>query len=78
MADHLQKTAAAVVILLVHLQMLGQAVDTVGQNSDLNFGGAGVALVSGLLGNDGLLFLGGHGFFTFLKIKFGRDTVNGW
>ena len=77
MADHLQKTAAAVVVLLVGLQMLGQAVDAEGQNGDLYLGGTGVTLVDGILGNDGLLFLVGHGFFTFQNI-FGTHTEGGW
>ena len=63
MTDHLQKTAAAVVVLLIGLQMLGQAVDAVGQNSDLYLGRTGVTLVDGILGDDGLLFLVGHGIF---------------
>lgn len=68
MADHLVKTAAAVVVLLVGLQMLGQAVDAVGQNGDLYLRGTGVTLVDGVLGNDCLLFLVGHGFFHLSKI----------
>ncbi len=65
--DHLQKTAAAVVVLHVGLQVLGQVVDAVGQNSDLNFGGTGVTLVDGILGNDCLLFSVGHGSFHLSK-----------
>ena len=45
MTNHLQKAATAVVILLVHLQMLVQGVDAVGQNGDLYFGRTGVTLV---------------------------------
>jgi len=63
--NHLQKTAAAVVVLHVGLQVLGQAVDAVGQNSDLNLRGTCVTLVDGILGNDCLLFGVCHGFFTF-------------
>lgn len=54
MTNHLQKTAAAVVILLVCLQMLVQGVDAVGQNGDLYFGRTGVTLV-GLVLLDNLL-----------------------
>ena len=77
MADHLEQTAAAVVVLLVGLQMLGQAVDAVGQNGDLYLRGTGVTLVDGVLGNDCLLFLVGHGFSPFKNI-FGIHTEGGW
>ena len=42
--------------------MSGELTDALGQNSDLNLGGAGVALVDSILGDDlGLDFLGDHG-----------------
>jgi len=75
--DHLEQTAAAVVVLHVGLQVLGQAVDAVGQNGNLNLGRTGVTLVDGVLSNDSLLFLVGHGFFTFQN-KFGIHTAAGW
>ena len=75
--NHLQKTAAAVVVLHVGLQVLGQAVDAVGQNSDLNLRGTCVTLMDGILGNDCLLFGVCHGFFTFQNI-FGISTEEGW
>ena len=62
---------------MVGLQVLGQIVDTVGQKCDLNLRRTGVTLVDGILGNDGLLFLVGHGFFTFQNI-FGMGTEGGW
>jgi hypothetical protein len=43
LADLHQEAAAAVVIFLVHAQMLGQLIDRGGENRDLHVGGAGVA-----------------------------------
>src|SRR5699024_9150059 len=51
-ADHLQQTAAAVVIVGVLLQVLVQLIDVSGQQSDLHLGGAGVLLVEGDLGHN--------------------------
>ena len=55
-ADHLEQAAAAVVIVLVGLEVLGQVIDASGQQSDLNLGRTGVTLVQGGLLDDGLLF----------------------
>ncbi len=64
--DHLQHTAAGVVILGVLLEVFVQFIDTSGQNRDLYFGRAGVGFV-GLVGSDDCLlgFLVDHGCFTF-------------
>ena len=61
LADHLEQAHTAVVVLLVHLQVLGELIDALGEDGDLDLGGAGVALM-GLVGLDdvGLLFLGDH------------------
>ena len=59
-ADHLQHAATAVVVLVVCLQMLGKSIDAVGQNSDLNLRRTSVALVGGILRNNGLLFFFQH------------------
>jgi hypothetical protein len=40
MADHLQQAAAGMVILLVHLQVVGQIVDALCKHCDLHFRGA--------------------------------------
>ena len=45
LANHLQQAAAAVMILVVGLEMLGQVVDPVGKDRDLYLGGTGVTLV---------------------------------
>ena len=55
-ADHLEQAAAAVVVMLVGLEMLGQVVDACGEQRDLNLRRTGVALVQGGLSDDGLLF----------------------
>ena len=51
MTYHLKKSATAVMVLVVSLKMLVEAVDSVGQNSDLNLGRTSIALVS-LVGVD--------------------------
>ena len=58
--NHLEQTSAAVVILVVGLQVLGQVVDTVGQKSDLNLRRTGVTLVDGIGLDNGLLFVFQH------------------
>ena len=60
MADHLQQAAAGMVILLVHLQVVGQIVDALCKHCDLHFRGAGVALVERIFGHDCLFFFVGH------------------
>ena len=56
MTDHLEQTTVGMEVLGVLLHVLGQAVDAVGENSDLNFGGTGVALVGRVLSDDLVLF----------------------
>jgi len=64
---HLEKTAAAVVILVVSLEVLVKRVDSVCKSRDLYLGRACVTFVSSILSNDCLLFVLKHDFFTFLK-----------
>ena len=74
--DHLLKTAAAVEVLLVGLQVLGQVSDAVGKDRDLNLGRARVSLVGCVLLDNGELFFFLHGFFTFLFIwRFTQQAV---
>lgn len=47
--DHLLETTAAMEVLWIGLQMLGQVVDAVRQNRNLHFGRAGIALMSCIL-----------------------------
>jgi len=46
LTNHLEQTTTGVVILLVELEVLVEVVDALGQQSDLNLGGTGVALVA--------------------------------
>ncbi len=64
---HLEKSAAAVEVLLVVSEMRVEVVDSLGENSDLNLRRTCVALVHSVSENDFLLFfLCEHSFFTFL------------
>jgi hypothetical protein len=48
LANHQKQAAAAMVILLVDLEVLVQVVDTFGKQRHLHFGGTGVALVAAI------------------------------
>ena len=80
--DHLLQTAAAVEVLLVGLQVLGQVVDTGSQNGNLYFGRTGVALVGGIGLNQVELFFFLHGsfhlsvFLRFTQQSVGEGTVS--
>ena len=63
MTNHLLKTTAAVVILVIALEVLGKVLDSVGQKRDLNLGRTGVTLVGSVLRDDGLLFVLQHFLF---------------
>src|ERR1700760_2734822 len=54
-----QQATAAVVVMLVHLEVLGQVIDPAGQQRNLDFRRTGVTLSGGVLRHD--LFL--HGVF---------------
>ena len=56
LTDHLQKAASGVVVVLVLLEMLGKVVDSLGENSDLDFGRTCVALVESVLLDNGFFF----------------------
>ena len=43
-------------VFLVDLEVIGQIVDSLRQDRDLNFGGAGISLVQSILLNNLLLF----------------------
>lgn len=61
LTDHLVHAEPAVVILRMLLQVLGELMDALGQNGDLDLGGTGVALMRSIgLDNDGFLFFGDH------------------
>ena len=65
MTDHFKKTASAVMVVFVDLEMLGELVDTGSKNSYLYLGRTGVALMSFVSGDYFLLFFLGHFIFTF-------------
>ena len=76
--NHLLQTAAAVEVLLVSLEVLGQVSDAVGQDSNLYFGRTCVALVSSILLDDVEFYFFLHGFFTFQKIFIYVSLSNRW
>ena len=70
LADHLVHAETAVVVLRVLLQMLGELADALGEDGDLDLRRTGVALVGGVVQNDGgLLLLGDHAYQSFLFCK---------
>ena len=63
LTDHFEEAHSGVIVLLVDLEMFGELGDALSKDGDLDFGGAGVTLVSGVFGDDaGFLFLGYHCF----------------
>lgn len=76
--NHLLQTAAAVEILLVSLEVLGQVSDAVGQDSNLYLGRTCVTLVGSVLLNDVEFCFFLHGFFTFQKIFIYVSLSNRW
>src|SRR5450756_564423 len=55
LADQEQQATTRVVVVLVHLQVLGEVLDARAEHRDLDLRGAGVTLMGGVLGHDGLL-----------------------
>lgn len=60
---HLEKSAAAVVILVVSLEVFVEIVDPVSEKRDLNLRRAGISLMSSILLDNCLLFVLKHDFF---------------
>ncbi|MDQ5955351.1 MAG: hypothetical protein QG621_354 [Patescibacteria group bacterium] len=56
-SNHLQKAAAAVLVLGVFLQMRGQIINTLAEDSNLHLRRAGISAVHGHFLYDFLLFL---------------------
>ena len=65
LTDHLEEAAAGVMMLLVDLEVLGQVVDPLGKERDLNLGRTCVTLVSSILLHDSSLFFFQHSFHPF-------------
>ena len=76
LTDHLKKTAAGVVVLLMDLEVLGKVVDPLCQKSDLNLGRTCVALMSSVLLHDSNLFFLKHLLSPFLRY-FAHRIVQG-
>src|SRR5262245_36210412 len=55
LADELEEAAARMVVLGKSLEMLGQLLDPLGQERDLDFRRAGVTFLGGVAGDDLLL-----------------------
>ena len=63
LTDHLVQAATAVVIVGMNLQVLGELIDPLGEDSHLNLGGSGVSGMGAVgLDNGGLLIFLHHGF----------------
>ena len=63
-ADHAKQTTARAVVLHIFLQMIGEVVDMIRQQGDLNIGRAGVALMQlKFLGNLHFRFFFHSGYF---------------
>ena len=62
LTDHLQQAEAAVIVLVMDLQVLGELIDALGENGDLDLGRARVRLVGAVcLDYGSLFFLRDHG-----------------
>ena len=68
--DHLEETTAAVIVLVVALEVLGEVSYSLGKDSDLNLGRTCVTLVSCVLFNNCLLFCCCHFRIHLSKIKY--------
>lgn len=79
-ADHLEQAAAAVVVMLVGLEVLGQVVDTSGQQSNLDLRRTGVTLVEAALAMMGCLSIADFwlmGIYLFHKNILAVGAVKG-
>ena len=65
LTNHFEQTLTAVIVLLVHLQVLGELVNALGEDGDLHLRRAGVALVGLVVFDDGcFLILGNHDIYS--------------
>ena len=67
--NHLLKTAAAVCVVVVVLEVLGKVLDSVGQECNLNLRRTRVALMSLVLVDNCLFGFCVHVFFSFLLLR---------
>ena len=81
--NHLEKTATAVVILVVHLEMLCEVVDAVCEKRDLNLRRSCVTLVGLVLVDNCLLCVLKHVFSPFffiwqrLRLRWVKNRIGG-
>ena len=68
------------VVVLVGAQVLGELLDAVGEDRDLDLGGAGVALMGGVLGDElGFCFFGNLFISpSVLKDSFAKKSILDW
>src|SRR5690606_19312602 len=66
LVDHLQKPTARMIVFAVSLEMIGQVVDALGKDRDLDFGRTGVAGLGAIFLDELLLAFGSnrHSFFS--------------
>ena len=75
MTYHLLETAAAVVVVVVSLEVLGEVLDAAGKKRDLYLGRTGVALVGLVSVDNCLLFVLDHDVFHLSKKYSAENTV---
>ena len=75
LADEHQEAATGVEVLLVGLHVLGELADAVGQDGDLDLGGAGVGVVLAELADELRLALLGDGHVLHLSFSFAPNRA---
>ena len=75
--NHLLQAAAAVMVLVVALKVLGEVLYSVGKKCDLYLGRTCVTLVCSILLNNCLLFVFQHFCIHLSKIYLSKNTVIG-
>jgi hypothetical protein len=77
LAYHLEEAASAVMVLLVGLEVIGEGRDARCEERDLDLGGARVAVVLGVLGDDGLFVFSGDCHVNHLPYRSIREPSSG-
>ena len=68
LANHLEKAAARMMVLVVASEVLCEVVDSACENSDLNFGRTCVTFVTSEFCDDFCLFCLKHSFYHLLRV----------
>jgi hypothetical protein len=74
---HLEEAAPAVMVLLVGLEVVGEGRDTRREERDLDLRGARVAIVLGVLGDDGLFVFSSDCHVNHLPYRSIREPSSG-